>query len=305
MAENLTDKDALYALEIVKTICEQVGPGLPGSSQERDRAAIIQREYEAHLGAANVAIEEFFLAPEAFISTYPLSGLFMLVSALLFSSMGLFAVAPPWLTAVAALTFAILAPVIFIIQFVHYREWVDPFFKQKTSLNVIGKLRKPGTTHPKRLLMVSGHHDSAPENTWLDWLGNGFFFLTAIFFLGLFTVLAMSSLQLAGILLSINSLARPGLLSWLLLAFPVTPAVIFALTFTRGKKNGGTVPGAADNLSGSAPGCPSRSALPTSALAATPAPSAWQVSKRPCCYHSKCHSRWWLFTTNRKTPRRF
>jgi len=33
------------------------------------------------------------------------------------------------------------------------------------------------------------------------------------------------------------------------MTFAIVPAVIFALFFTGGRKNGGTVPGAADNLS--------------------------------------------------------
>jgi aminopeptidase YwaD len=37
-----------------------------------------------------------------------------------------------------------------------------------------------------------------------------------------------------------------------MLAYPIVPSVIFAMFFSRGRKNGGTVPGAADNLSASA-----------------------------------------------------
>jgi hypothetical protein len=39
---------------------------------------------------------------------------------------------------------------------------------------VIGALRKTGTKKVKRLLILGGHHDSAPENTWLRFLGYGF-----------------------------------------------------------------------------------------------------------------------------------
>ena len=54
----------------------------------------------------------------------------------------------------------------------------------------------------------------------------------------------MSILQLTGI--------RSGTLAWPLLIYPIIPAIIFAMFFTRGGKDGGTVPGAADNLSASA-----------------------------------------------------
>jgi hypothetical protein len=63
MPEYVSNSDAQYAFDIVKTICTEVGPGLPGSSQERERAAILRKELVAHLGAGNVAVEEFALAP--------------------------------------------------------------------------------------------------------------------------------------------------------------------------------------------------------------------------------------------------
>jgi hypothetical protein len=51
MPEMITTNDAQYAFDIVQTICKEVGPGLPGSFQERERAAILQKELESHLGA--------------------------------------------------------------------------------------------------------------------------------------------------------------------------------------------------------------------------------------------------------------
>ena len=175
MPEIITNDDAQYAFDIVKTICTEVGPGLPGSSQERERAAIIKKELESHLGAENVVVEEFTLAPGAFLGLYPISALFMLIAALLNISMGRFTGVSPWLTAIAALAFSIISLLLFIFEFILGFEFIDPFFKKKQSVNVIGTLRKPGTKNVKRLLILSGHHDSAPENTWLRFLGYGFF----------------------------------------------------------------------------------------------------------------------------------
>jgi hypothetical protein len=62
-------------------------------------------------------------------------------------------------------------------------------------------------------------------------------------------VLVMNLIQLAGLLAGDAVLVQFGTLGWVLLVYPTLPSVIFALTFTRGGKNGGTVPGAADNLS--------------------------------------------------------
>ncbi len=155
MSEIITKDDAQYALDIVKTICTQVGPGLPGTSQERERAAILKKELESHLGAGNVSAEEFTLAPDAFLSPYP-GVLFMVLAVLLNISMGRFTGVWPWVSSISALVFSILAPLLFVLEFILSLELIDPLFPKKGSINVIGRLRKPGTNeceataHPER-----------------------------------------------------------------------------------------------------------------------------------------------------------
>ena len=245
----ITDNDANYALDIVKKICSEVGPGLPGSPQERERADIIKRELESHLGTDNIATEEFTFAPGAFLSSYPICGLLMFIAAMLNIFTGYITAVSPWLTAVAALLFSIMIPLPFIFEFVLSYELLDPLFRKKKSVNVIGKLYKPGTKTAKRLLIISGHHDSAPENTWLRFLGYGFFILLATFFIGYVIVLVMTTIQLIGLITDNGNMFRAGTLGWIMMVYPIMPAVIFTLFFTRKGKDGGNVPGAADNLS--------------------------------------------------------
>jgi len=166
--------------------------------------------------------------------------------------MGRFIGVTPWVTASAALAFSIIAPLPFIFEFILGFELVDPFFKKKQSVNVVGSLRKPGTTNVKRLLILSGHHDSAPENTWLRFLGYGFFILSATWIFGFVTMLAMSIIQLTGMITGNADIVRIGTLGWVMLAYPIAPSIVYGMFFNRGRKNGGTVPGAADNLSASA-----------------------------------------------------
>jgi hypothetical protein len=252
MTQIITNTDAEYALDIVKAICAEVGPGLPGTLQERERAAIIQRELESHLGTGNVHVEEFAVAPRACLAWYPLSALLMLIAALLNLATGRFTGVSLWLTAVPALALSIAAPLVYLLEFILGFEFIDRFFKKKQSVNVIGVLRRPGTRNVKRILILSGHHDSAPENTWLHFLGYGMFFLSATYFIGLLTMLVLSLLQVVGLMIGSPDMVRAGTLSWILLAFPIAPSVIYAAFFNRGWKDGGTVPGAADNLSASA-----------------------------------------------------
>jgi hypothetical protein len=208
---------------------------------------MIQKELESHLGAGNVHLETFTLAPEAFLNLYP--GVFMLFAVLLNLATRRFPGVPPLLTATAALTFSIISPVLLLGEFLLSYELVDPLFRKKQSVNVIGTLRKPGTRHVKRLLIISGHHDSALENTWFRFLGYGFYFLAVTFFIGSIVLLVTNTIQLAGVIASNDRLVGAGTLGWVLLAYPVVPSLIYALFYTRGRKGGGMVPGAVDNLS--------------------------------------------------------
>lgn len=247
MPENRS-RDAQYALDLVRAICTKVGPGLPASFQERERAEMIKGELETHLGCENVVIEEFTLAPDAFLSTYP--GLWgMLIAILLNISIGHIAGISPWIISLIALLFSLFMPVAFIFEFFLSYELFDPIFPKKKSINVIGRLRKPGTKDVKRLLIISGHHDSALENTWLRYTGYGFYFLSATFFIGMITLVVVCLIQLAGNIVDNDAIIRTGTLGWILLIYPIVPAIIYALFLTRGRKNGGIVPGAADNLS--------------------------------------------------------
>jgi hypothetical protein len=252
MPEMIANGDAQYAFDIVKAICTEVGPGLPGSPQERERAAMIKKELESHLGAGNVVVEEFTVAPGASLGTLPLGALSTLIAALLNISMGRLAGISPGVTAIAALAFSLISPLLFIFEFLLGFEVVDAFFKKKQSLNVVGALRKPGTKNVKRLLILSGHHDSALEFTWSRLLGYGFFFAVATMCIGSVAMLAMSIIQLAGVITGNAGTVRIGTLGWAMLAYPIVPSILFSVFFNRGRKNGGTVPGAVDNLSGSA-----------------------------------------------------
>lgn len=248
-SDQIADDDAEYALDIVERICAEVGPGVPGSPQERRRAAIIGDELQQHLGPANVAIEKFTLAPRAWLGSVPLGAGFVLLAALLNLAAAEYAAT----TLAAAAFFSSIVSLLLVAgEFFCGFALVDPFFKKATSVNVIGTLRKPGTTSVKRLLIFSGHHDSAPENTWLALLGYGFVFTTATWLLGFAAMFVMSVIQTIGMIAGNANLARIGTLGAVTLVYPIVPAIVFALTFTRGTKNGGVVPGAADNLAASA-----------------------------------------------------
>jgi len=249
MTETITVNDAQYAFDLVRSICREVGPGSPGSPQERKRATIIKQEMESHLGVGNVRVEEFTLAPMAFVGSLPLSAILMLVAAVLNVVNGRVPEVSSLATAIASLALSVVALLAFFFEYIRYSEFIDFLFRKKKSVNVIGTLRKPGARDVKRLLILSGHHDSALENNWLRFLSYAFYLTIPTVIIGLIAMLVMSVIQLTGIAAGSAGVVSTGTLGWFMLIYPIAPAVIFGLFFSRGGKNGGTVPGAADNLS--------------------------------------------------------
>lgn len=252
MPSMVTNDDARYAYDIVEKICNEVGPGLPGSPQEKARAKILREEMESILDAGSVTTEGFTMAPRALLEWLPIGAVLVLLSALLNISFGRFSAVSPWISTSLSLAFSAITMLTGVLQFVLYYEFADPIFAKKESVNVIGTFRKPGTTNVKRLLILGGHHDSAMEVTWLRFLGYGYYFVVPTLFIGFITMLVFSIIQFSGLITGNAGIIREGTLGYIPLAYPIIPSVIFAAFFNRGKKGGGVVPGAADNLSASA-----------------------------------------------------
>jgi hypothetical protein len=245
---SITETEAQYALGIVRRICDEVGPGLPGSPQERARAEIIRQELESHLGPENVSLEDFRLAPDAFLAAPAISTVWMVLAALLNLAAGRLPGIPVWVSASAAVGLSIVAVLIFLLGFVLALEVLDPLFPKRTSVNVIGRLRKPSAGPIRRLLLFSGHHDSAVEFNWIRFTRYGYFILSITWMFGLITVLGMSAIQWMGAVSGEAALARFGTLGWRWLVYPLAPSIAYVLFFAGSRRDGGQVPGAADNL---------------------------------------------------------
>jgi len=196
----ISEDDAAYALDLVKTICREAGPGLPGSRQEQQRAKLIKRALESHLGEKQVQVEAFQFAPWAYVGTYPISAIFLFLSALTNFSWDYFPGLSSWPIPLIALLLSLISVLVFILEFVLGFEVLDPLFGKKQSVNVIGTLQGHGTGKVRKLLIFSGHHDSAPENAWLRLLGYGFFILSGTFFIGILLTLVMNMILLSGLI---------------------------------------------------------------------------------------------------------
>ena len=169
--------------------------------KEPERATILQlqRALSAHLGAENGVVEEFSFA-DGFPGSLPTSGVLLLTAALLNAFTGRVQGVAAWLTASASLGLAVVAIVLVVLEFLVGYELIDSLLPQRQAVNVIGTQRRPGTETATRLLLVSGHHEGAPENTWLGLLGSPWTVFAVIWGIRLF-VAAMSCVQLVGVLI--------------------------------------------------------------------------------------------------------
>ncbi|MDR1463928.1 MAG: M28 family peptidase [Oscillospiraceae bacterium] len=146
-----------YMIDGIRYICGTFKKRLPGSQPERNAQAFFQKELGGYCD--NVMMEDFDLHPGAFMGFIPIAALFMLASVVLYW-VGHGSVA----IAVIGFVLPLLALLMFLFEFLFYRNFVDFLFPKKVSRNVYG-VRKP-QGEVKRRIIFGGHTDAANEWRW-------------------------------------------------------------------------------------------------------------------------------------------
>ncbi len=227
-------ESANYSVRTIKQICKNIGPRAPGSENEKKAQEFLAQELEKCCDA--VTIEEFPVHPNAFLGWVPLCSLLMSIAAVLYNTR----------LSLIALALTIISIIVVLFEFVLYREILDPFFKKKTSRNVIG-VRSPSGELKQRIIF-SGHADSSNEWTFA-YLGGQKLLASVIgaAIAGFFISLIFSSIAVVrGHGLSVLGERFLLVFGYILLGF--IPIYIFASFFKNPKR---TVMGANDNLTGS------------------------------------------------------
>jgi len=237
-------EDLRYAYEFIKRICIDIGPGSPCSPQEHARADAVRTEIEKVTDEAKA--ERFVCAPDAFLKWFEFASALAVVAAL-FYYLGLLPYHRLFITTIG-LGIAVFIVVILITEFILQQEFIDGLFPKKPSENIIGIVKPKSPRKPKRILIFGGHHDSALQFNYLHHFKLGYFIAEGLLIFGV-GVFAM------GLFLRWLSLMFALPWNWLATGFPwyvgiFLPICVFiGFTFTEREKNGGSVPGAIDNLS--------------------------------------------------------
>ncbi|MHA1593776.1 MAG: M28 family metallopeptidase [Candidatus Baldrarchaeia archaeon] len=218
-----------YAMSIIRRIIEETDGRLPGSDNERKAAEMIAEELRKYCD--EVHIEDFELRPGGFLGFIPISVALIVVAYIL------------WFLPPLSLVFALAAFVITYMEFFRYAEFVDPLFPKRISQNVYGKIKAKGER--RKLIIVSGHHDSAP--VYLLMQLNPYFYvfevLLAFITLGTMIIAALIGTVTYFISIPILDLVREILRIALLVMLPLAFPMVFFRSISRG------TPGATDNLS--------------------------------------------------------
>jgi len=199
MNVEISEENSKYMYNFIKNIIKECGPRMPCCSAEAKGAEIIRKEMEKTCD--EVVIEPFKCHPRAFLGFLRISISFLISSFVLFLFLPILAPTSQitqLFIMIIDVSLNIIGVWILWKEFFNYQEYIDPIFKEKSSQNVVGKIKAKDEL--KKILIFSGHHDSALQFNLLRylWIGYGivlFWGLGATFlwvFLSTFILIAVN-----------------------------------------------------------------------------------------------------------------
>ncbi|MHA1229737.1 MAG: M28 family metallopeptidase [Candidatus Helarchaeota archaeon] len=247
MKIEISKEDSEYMYNFIGKIIDEVGPRIPGSEAEAKAAEIVKKELEKVCD--EVTIETFKFHPDAFLGWLKIVVILIVLSLISFFTILFFQNSPYfyWISIILSSISAGLNIISFLIiwnEFFNYREYIDRFFKEKESQNVIGRIKTKG--EPKKILIFSGHHDSARQFNLLWYFKWGYFLILFTALIVLFAWIIISLINLGLTIFGIATFFHASVRWMTVVAIPVLIACYF---FVWPGEKANKVPGAVDNLS--------------------------------------------------------
>lgn len=224
-----------YMVNKITEICEKIGPRAPGSKEEFAAQQLMGEDLKKW--SDDVSFEEFIVHRQAFMGFIPFTVAMAIIATVLYFSYPL-----------VSFILTVLGFIPLILEFLMYKQFIDPLFKGHTSHNLIAT-RKPSGETKKRIIFV-GHSDSQYEwilNYKLGGTGMKLFLIPAV--VGLIACCAASIIRF--LVLEVKGVEAAGahtffLVVGIILCVFLVPYIgfLFFQSYTK------SVPGANDNLSG-------------------------------------------------------
>lgn len=139
-----------YMIDEITHICRDMKSRAPGSEGEREAAAYMAGVLKNDCGCRDVKTETFTEHPSAFYNYFRFSAIFDTLCAVCFFI-------KPWLS----ILFGSLSLLLFLFQFVLYKQIIDPLFPKKESVNVTAI--RPCSGEVRQRVFLNGHIDAAWE----------------------------------------------------------------------------------------------------------------------------------------------
>ncbi len=245
----ISAEDSGYMYKVIQKIIDEAGCRMPCSPQEAKGAEIIKAELEHTCD--HVAIEPFTCHPRAFLGWIRLDISLVLISFLAFwgAIANIFGVASFILTFIS---FALnsIAAIIIWNEFFSYREYIDKYFKQRSSQNVVGTIRAKGEV--KKILIYAGHHDSALQFNLLRYLKIGYgvvlFLGLGVLFIWIIASVVFVGYTIWGFIVGSLDYTIFADVTLGLFIIGIAP-MIMLIEFVSSGEKANKVPGAVDNLS--------------------------------------------------------
>ena len=139
-----------FMVEGITHVCRNLKKRAPGSEGEREAGEYMAGVLKNECGCPDVKIETFAEHPAAFYGYFRFSAAFDCLCAISFFFR-------PWLSIV----FGTAALFLFLVQFVLYRQLIDPLFPEAESINVTAV--RPCSGKARQRVFLNGHLDAAWE----------------------------------------------------------------------------------------------------------------------------------------------
>ncbi|MDR1408843.1 MAG: M28 family peptidase [Oscillospiraceae bacterium] len=239
MKHNISEELVQYMLSGITEVCNRFKNRAPGTKSERDAQAHLKTELEGY--ADEVIMEDFTEHPSAFMGFIPVAALLAVASIALYWLNPHNGGALSWAMGIAAVALPFFAALMFVFEFLMYRDFVDFLFPKKISRNVYATYKPSGEV--KKRIIFGGHTDAANEWTY-QWLGGAAALAPVIFggVLAIFYTLGINIARLASGIPDTDGTWKT--LGWI--AICTLPFIIAIMLFINYKI---IVDGANDNLS--------------------------------------------------------
>lgn len=226
-----------FCVKGITRICNEIGPRQPGSPEELKAQELMANEMKKHCD--EVTLEEFKVHRQAFMGFIPFTVACAVASVFINA----------FVNPVISLILVVLGFIPLILEFLMYKQFIDPLFKGHPSHNMIATKKASGET--KKRFIIVGHADSQYEwtlNYLLGGVGMKLVLIPAVVGLIADLVVSILSIVFAGSNGALSSEKAHGLMvAGFVIGCIFIPFQIAFLLFQNPFKS---VPGANDNLTG-------------------------------------------------------